>query len=111
MARTKDEARQIDGEWTGTPIPVDGGTVTPVVRVQGLLGRGPQDGDRQDAGEYVYGWLRLQPVRATVVDASGRETVVRTDDLNAGIRRNMAIAGVLVAAASAVVIFVRKLVR
>lgn len=105
MTQKKDQQVRVRREVVGETVSVDGVLLTPVVRMDGLVGHSRDS----DAGyDYSYGFLRFKPVRALVRDARGRESTVAIADVNGVVRRNMLIAGALLAVAAIAAMIVRQ---
>jgi hypothetical protein len=88
-------APPIDTEVTGTPVEAHGYIVTPVARMRGRLGTSSSE---QASG--TYGWVRIQPVQASVLDANGRAQLIRLNSVQTQARTGMAVVGLLVALVS-----------
>lgn len=88
----------INTEVTGTPVEAYGYIVTPVARMRGRLGS-----SSSETGTGTYGWARIQPVQASVMDANGQAQLIRLTNPQTQALAGMAVAGILVALISLLV--------
>lgn len=110
MATTEGKGEKIERELTGEPVFAEGLTVVPVARMQGRIWRGP---DRPPANgvtaSFEAGYVRVNPLRAVVTDAAGKEQTVVVTDVTGQALRGIGMVMLGIAGVCLLVMFVRKL--
>ena len=93
MKDEKGLGKPIDREVEGETVEAHGVMVTPVARVRGQAG-----GNRDERGEWRYGWAAIRPVKMIVRDRAGQTNEVRLEPTEEQVLGGMAAVGLVVAA-------------